>query len=279
MSAREVSFGVGRPVKQCDSGVAPKLSRASSRTAREAGSVASPGAGAARRRHWFSNRRERRGMLPERALLFTLLFGLSLFRPWAVAAQSSDEARGGDDPARPTLRAAALAVAQITPDGRLDEAVWATADSISRLTEVEPGPSGVPSARTVVKVLASPGEIVIGVIAYQAAGVPIVSHAKAPDSELRSEDHIQVVLDTFLDGRGGYVFAVNPSGARYDALVTNQGEKTQEDSCRSVRSGVILTFERGVAAQQVFAGVAPCSTTPPWFSCGGSGAVEGWLLL
>jgi len=33
-----------------------------------------------------------------------------------------------------------------------------------------------------------------------------------------------VVLDTFRDGRSGYVFAVNPGGARYDALVNPGGE-------------------------------------------------------
>ena len=33
-----------------------------------------------------------------------------------------------------------------------------------------------------------------------------------------------MVLDTYLDGRSGYVFIVNPHGARYDALVANQGE-------------------------------------------------------
>ena len=33
-----------------------------------------------------------------------------------------------------------------------------------------------------------------------------------------------MVLDPFLDGRTGYIFAVNPGGARYDALVARRGE-------------------------------------------------------
>ena len=32
-----------------------------------------------------------------------------------------------------------------------------------------------------------------------------------------------IVLDTFLDGRSGYVFAVNPSGTRFDGIVSAQG--------------------------------------------------------
>src|SRR5205814_191291 len=45
------------------------------------------------------------------------------------------------------------------------------------------------------------------------------------DAPLSSEDHVTVVLGTYLDGRSGYVFTVNPDGARYDALVANQGEE------------------------------------------------------
>jgi hypothetical protein len=52
----------------------------------------------------------------------------------------------------------------------------------------------------------------------------IVSFSKARDSDLDAEDHVVLVLDTFQDGRSGYVFAVNPSGARFDGLVIQQGE-------------------------------------------------------
>ena len=38
-----------------------------------------------------------------------------------------------------------------------------------------------------------------------------------------------LVFDTFLDGRSGYVFAVNPSGARFDGLVVEQGEDVNSD--------------------------------------------------
>ena len=38
-----------------------------------------------------------------------------------------------------------------------------------------------------------------------------------------------IVFDTFLDGRSGYVFAVNPSGARFDGLVIEQGEDVNSD--------------------------------------------------
>jgi len=149
---------------------------------------------------------------------------LALILPVPSRAQSSVD---GGDAARPVLTAGALA-GGITLDGRLDEPAWATADSVPRLTQVEPDQGATPSARTVVKVLASADALVIGVVAHQPEGVRVVSYAVAPDARLDNEDHIRVVLDTFLDGRSGYVFAVNPSGARYDALVTTEGEGENE---------------------------------------------------
>ncbi len=169
------------------------------------------------------------GMNHSRVLIVLLAGALGLVGPEGARAQSSDGKGPTLDTARPSLTLAPL-TGRITLDGRLNEAAWATADSIPRLTEVEPREGATPAARTVVKVLANADEIVIGVIAYQPDGVAVVSYAKAPDSHLQSEDHIQVVFDTFLDGRSGYVFAVNPSGARYDALVTPEGEHGENSS-------------------------------------------------
>jgi hypothetical protein len=125
--------------------------------------------------------------------------------------------------ARSALRASSTTRPLII-DGRLDEPDWLAADSISDLTQVEPRQGGVPSARTVIRVLALPDALVFGVRADDADPSSITAFARQRDASLGSEDHIRVVLDTYLDGRSGYVFIVNPNGARYDALIANQGE-------------------------------------------------------
>jgi hypothetical protein len=51
-----------------------------------------------------------------------------------------------------------------------------------------------------------------------------VTFARERDAALTNEDHIRLVLDTFRDARSGYVFAINANGARYDALVSGNGE-------------------------------------------------------
>ena len=109
-------------------------------------------------------------------------------------------------------------------DGQLREPVWLTVDSIAPLTQVEPAQGAAPSARTVVRIIATGDAIVFGIEADNPPGVGLVAFARQRDAVLDNEDHIKIVLDTYLDGRSGYVFAVNPYGARYDALVASQGE-------------------------------------------------------
>ncbi len=130
---------------------------------------------------------------------------------------------------RPTL-AASLLQTNFAFSGSLTRAAWwATPDSIANLTTIEPEEGAKPEGQTVIKVLVNSHEIIIGARCYDAEPDGIVSYSKARDSDLSEEDHILFVLDTFMDGRSGYVFAVNPAGARFDGLVIEQGEDVNSD--------------------------------------------------
>jgi uncharacterized protein DUF5916 len=124
---------------------------------------------------------------------------------------------------RPALRAGSVTGA-LRIDGRLDEAAWSAADSIDGITEIEPREGVRPSGRTVIRVLASADAIIIGIRADDPEPGGIVTFARERDAALANEDHVKIVLDTYQDGRSGYIFAMNPNGARYDALVANRGE-------------------------------------------------------
>ncbi|HET9383748.1 MAG TPA: DUF5916 domain-containing protein, partial [Gemmatimonadales bacterium] len=140
---------------------------------------------------------------------------------WLPAAGARAQAPNGE---RLALRVGAVAQNGISLDGVLSEPLWMTVDSISNLTMMEPEEGGVPTARTVVRVLVTPTEIVMGVRCDDPDPSGIVSYTKARDIELDEEDHIVIILDPFQDGRSGYVFAVNPDGARFDGLVSEEGE-------------------------------------------------------
>ena len=128
----------------------------------------------------------------------------------------------------PRLRAKPLAE-NITIDGVLNEPVWASADRADTFAQVDPIEGAAPSARTAVQVLASTTTIVIGITCDDPEPDKIVSFSVRRDAPLTSEDHVRVVFGPFLDGRSGYLFAVNPSGARYDGLVNPGGETDNPD--------------------------------------------------
>lgn len=111
----------------------------------------------------------------------------------------------------------------LTIDGRLDEPSWTMAATIGRLTMVEPMEGRRPTFETEIRILVDEENLYVGVHALDTSPEAAVAYSKARDSQLRSEDHLKFILDPFLDGQSGFVFAVNPGGARYDALVTDQG--------------------------------------------------------
>jgi len=114
-------------------------------------------------------------------------------------------------------------------DGRVNEACWKRIDSIPSLIMVEPAEGATPTFPTVVRVMADDKEIYLGIICYDRQPDKIVSYSKARDSYLRGEDYIKFVFDTYQDGRTGYIFAVNPGGARYDALSERHGEDEDQN--------------------------------------------------
>ena len=109
-------------------------------------------------------------------------------------------------------------------DGSLAEEIWYQADSIYEFRAVEPVVNATPSHKTVTRILADSKNIYVGVICYDDQPDGIVSFSKARDRELKDEDNIKIVLDTYFDGRNGFIFSINPYAARYDAIVSHNGE-------------------------------------------------------
>ena len=127
------------------------------------------------------------------------------------------------------LHAGSLPPGGMVIDGALDEPAWNTAEAVDAFTQTEPTEGLAPTFRTTVRVLAGPKGLVIGIVCEDPEPGGVVSYSVRRDAPLGSEDHVRVVLGPFLDGRSGYVFAVNPSGARYDGLINPGGESDNAD--------------------------------------------------
>ncbi|MCZ6674466.1 MAG: DUF5916 domain-containing protein [Verrucomicrobia bacterium] len=108
---------------------------------------------------------------------------------------------------------------RIVIDGVLDESIWKTAPKIGDLIQKQPDTGQPPSERTEAILLHDADNLYIGVIAYDSEPDKIIGTNMARDIALRSEDSLEIVLDTFRDKRNGYYFATTPAGSFVDGLV------------------------------------------------------------
>jgi hypothetical protein len=106
-------------------------------------------------------------------------------------------------------------------DGKLDEVAWSTAAVLTGFSQFSPT-DGVPAVdSTEVLVWYSESAINFGVRAFEAHG-PV--HATLADRDrISADDHIQILLSTFNDGRQASVFAVNPYGVQSDGALVETG--------------------------------------------------------
>ena len=112
----------------------------------------------------------------------------------------------------------------ITIDGVLDEPIWSSAPRIGNLTQRQPVPGEAPTEDTEVTLLYDQDNLYIGVVAYDSEPQRVIGTEMARDTSLRSDDRIEILLDTFRDQRNAFYFATNPSGALVDGLTFANGE-------------------------------------------------------
>jgi hypothetical protein len=160
----------------------------------------------------------------KRLIPWSLSLAIVFLMAGPAIAQEEEDEEEEDLGEKPTLSISPLP-SDYRFDGIWDVNKWRLAtDSIVNLTTTEPEEGGEPAGQTVVKVFADAENILVAVMSYDDNASGIVSFSKARDSDLEEEDHITVIFDTFLDGRSGYVFAVNPTGARFDGIIIEAGE-------------------------------------------------------
>jgi Domain of unknown function (DUF5916) len=110
---------------------------------------------------------------------------------------------------------------QWSVDGKLEEVVWGEAAILTGFSQFSPT-DGVPAAdSTQVLVWYSPTAIHFGIRAFESHGSV---HATLADRDrIAADDHVQILLSTFNDGRQASVFAVNPYGVQSDGALVETG--------------------------------------------------------
>lgn len=171
-----------------------------------------------------------------KAATFIAILGIGTPKP--VVAQ---------DISPPVLRAGGGAET-VDIDGVLTEPAWSATDAAGGFGQADPGEGNPATFHTAVRVLAGRNAVVIGIMCEDADPDGIVSFSVGRDAGLQSEDHVRVVLGPFLDGRSGYVFAVNPSGARYDGVV-NPGGENENSEWDGIWEAATSRSEKGWSAE------------------------------
>ena len=113
-------------------------------------------------------------------------------------------------------------------DGRLDDAVWRLAPANAGFLQREPVEGAPPSERTEVRILFDAGHLYFGLRCFDSEADRLVANLMRRDAELENNDNIQIILDPYNDGRGGFFFSTNPLGARLDMLLTDEGRTRNE---------------------------------------------------
>ncbi|MGE0820893.1 MAG: DUF5916 domain-containing protein [Candidatus Binatia bacterium] len=117
----------------------------------------------------------------------------------------------------------------ITVDGTLDEPAWQQAGIADDFQQREPNEGAPASERTEVRVLYSRSRLYVGVICYDSQPEAIVATRFDRDADLAADDRVTLLFDTFLDRRNAFIFRVNAAGARFDQIITDEGQDQNPD--------------------------------------------------
>ena len=156
-----------------------------------------------------------------------------------LAAQSA--------PPAAALPRALTATGPLRLDGRVDDAAWSRADSISDFTQTDPEQGAPGSERTVVRFLRTAAGLWVGIIAYDREPALIRRAQLRRDASFDTDDHVRLILSPQRDQRTAVLFTVNANGLQHDAdLVNFESENAGWDGVWDVRAQVT---ERGWEAE------------------------------
>ena len=108
-------------------------------------------------------------------------------------------------------------------DGKLDDACWQNSAKTGELIQFEPQ-RGEPSTQpTTIYLAYDANNLYIAFECFKTDMDKLAANLTRRDSFFFSDDHVEVLIDTFLDGRNCYAFALNPLGTQTDRRLINEG--------------------------------------------------------
>jgi hypothetical protein len=124
-------------------------------------------------------------------------------------------------------------------DGFLDDPVWSLAEAASGFRQREPKEGAAATEATEIRVLYDDTSLYVGVRALDRRPQDVIARILQRDRVLQAgidnqarwggDDGVAILLDPFHDHRNAFLFATNPNGAEFDALVTDESASYNAD--------------------------------------------------
>ena len=156
------------------------------------------------------------------AYLFTLVayFMLCLLPSKALLANTDHES------AETSAHREIEAIRTETPpkiDGKLDDACWQNSAKTRNLIQFEPQRGEPATQPTTIYLAYDTNKLYVAFECFKTDMNNLAANQTRRDSFFFSDDHVEVLIDTFLDGRNCYAFALNPLGTQTDRRLINEG--------------------------------------------------------
>lgn len=171
-----------------------------------------------------------RGVLGSGIGLF--LFSVLLALPWAVRAtaqSASPSVTQANGAARREMTAVRLEDGErIEIDGVFDEPVWQRALPARDFIQQDPNFGAAATEPTEVRIVYNRESLYMGVTNFDSEPDGMIGFQRRRDEFLGADDRFMWTMDTYLDGRSGYFFEMNPSGLMADALMGASGQNNRQ---------------------------------------------------
>ena len=114
----------------------------------------------------------------------------------------------------------------IKVDGSLDEPVWEKAPEAGDFIQFSPERGKPSSVKTRVKILYDETFIYFGFLCYDSQQEKIAARITKRDAEVKEDDAVYAMIDTYHDRRNSYYFVTNFLGTQRDGRITENGKTT-----------------------------------------------------
>ncbi|MEP6845010.1 MAG: DUF5916 domain-containing protein [Panacibacter sp.] len=113
-------------------------------------------------------------------------------------------------------------------DGKLNDPAWQQSNKILNFTQRELNFGEPSTEKTAVAIVYDKLAMYVGVWCYMQDANSIRAKYMQRDFAYEEDDNFQVALSPFADKRNGYLFVINPNGARADLLVSGNEEGNKD---------------------------------------------------